>query len=309
MTRSATSDPQALARLSGVRKRYGATLALDGVDFYLGRGEIVALLGPNGAGKSTALGLLCGRLSADSGSVELLGADPRHWRSRQRLGVMLQEARLPEPLRVGEYLALFASHFPDPRPIAEVLAWCGLEALAARRCDALSGGEQRRLQLALAIVGRPAVLLVDEPTTGLDVEARQRFWALIDGLRREGVAMVLTTHYLEEADALADRIVLLDQGRVRAEGTPAQIKALAAGKRLRFRSALALDEIARLPEIDTVAMEQGVVCAQSQAPEAALRVLLQRDPGLSELEVLPLRLDEAFVALTTRRPATLKEAA
>ena len=298
-----------LAVLRGVRKRYGKTQALDGLDFSIARGEIVALLGPNGAGKSTALGLLCGRLSADEGEVALLGGDPRDWRTRQRLGVMLQEARLPEQLGVREYLQLFASHYPNPRALDEVLALCGLEALAARRYRALSGGEQRRLQFALAIVGRPALLLVDEPTVGLDVEARRLFWALIDSLREEGVAMVLTTHYLEEADALADRIVLLDQGRVRAAGTPAQIKALASGKRLRFRSALPIDQIADLPGIDAAVVEQGVVCARSQAPEAALRILLQRDPDLSELEVLPLRLDEAFVALTTRNPSSLKEAA
>ncbi|MCK7593552.1 ABC transporter ATP-binding protein [Pseudomarimonas salicorniae] len=297
-----------LAELRGASKRYGATMALEGLDFRVGRGEIVALLGPNGAGKTTALGLLNGRLSADSGRVSLLGGDPRDWRVRQRLGVMLQEARLPDQLRVGEYLQLFASHYPEPRPIDEVLALTGLEALVSRRHDALSGGEQRRLQFALAIIGRPALLLVDEPTVGLDIEARQRFWQLIRRLRGEGLAMVLTTHYLDEADALADRIVVIGSGRVLAEGTPAGIKARAAGKRLRFRSALPLAEIAALSGLDAVKMEQGVVEARSHAPEAALRQLLMRDPQLAELEVLPLKLDDAFLVLTADA-ARHKEAA
>ncbi len=298
-----------LAELRCASKRYGATLALDQVDLQIRRGEILALLGPNGAGKSTALGLLCGRLAADSGSVSLLGGDPREWRTRQRLGVMLQEARLPEQLRVAEYLALFASHYPDPRPVAEVLTLTGLERLAARRYDALSGGEQRRLQFALAIIGRPALLLVDEPTVGLDIEARQGFWKLIAELRGEGLAMVLTTHYLEEADALADRIVVLAEGRNLAAGSPAEIKARAAGKRLRFRSSLSREEIAALPGLQDVAIEQGVVSARSHAPERALLALLQRDAQLAELEVLPLKLDDAFLTLTARHEPAHKEAA
>ena len=298
-----------LAELRAARKRYAATVALDGVDLHIRRGEILALLGPNGAGKSTALGLLCGRLSADSGAVSLMGGDPREWRTRQRLGVMLQEARLPEQLRVAEYLRLIASHYPDPRPVPEVLALTGLERLAARRYDALSGGEQRRLQFALAIIGRPALLLVDEPTVGLDIEARQGFWQLIARLRGEGLAMVLTTHYLEEADALADRIVVLAEGRVLAEGTPAEIKARAAGKRLRFRSSLSQEQIAGLPGLTGVTVEQGVVSARSHAPERALRELLQRDAQLTELEVLPLKLDDAFLTLTSRRDPAHKEAA
>jgi ABC-2 type transport system ATP-binding protein len=309
MTASPNDAAFPLAELRDVSKRYGTTVALQNVDLRLAAGEIVALLGPNGAGKTTALGVLNGRLSADSGNVSLLGGDPRDWRTRQRLGVMLQETRLPEQLKVGEYLSLFASHYPDPRPVDEVLALTGLGALARRRYSALSGGEQRRLQCALAIIGRPALLLVDEPTVGLDIEARRGFWRLIAQLRSEGVSMVLTTHYLEEADALADRIVVLAEGRVLAAGTPAEIKARAAGKRLRFSSSLPLDVLAALPGLHDVEVDEGVVKARSSAPESALRELLQRDPGLSDLEVLPLKLDDAFLTLTARRQPAQKEAA
>jgi len=297
-----------LAQLRGVHKHYDKVQALAAVDLEVRSGEILAVLGANGAGKSTALGLLTGRLSADRGQVELLGGDPREPAIRRGIGVMLQEGRLPDTLRVAEHIALFSSYYPNPRPLAETLALAGLEDLRARRYDALSGGQQRRVQFAVAICGRPALLFVDEPTVGLDVEARRNFWNVLRQLRIEGAGIVLTTHYLEEADALADRVVLLAGGRVLAEDTPAGIKARASGKRLRARSRLSLDVLRSWPEVRSASLSEGVSELLSDDAEALLRRWLQADPALSEVEVRALNLEEAFLSLTAPAAAhTIEE--
>ena len=295
-----------LAALHGAVRRYGATTALAGVDLAVQAGEIVAVLGANGAGKTTALGLLTGRLTPDAGSATLFGLDPRDPAARRGVGVMLQETVVPDTLRVAELVRLHSGYYASPRPLAETLALTGLEDLAARPCGALSGGQQRRVQFALAICGRPPLLFVDEPTTGLDVEARRNFWQVLRQLRRDGTAIVLTTHYLEEADALADRIVLMAAGRVLAEDTPAALKAKAAARRLRARTTLPVDTIAAWPETLEVRIDDGLADVASHSPEALLRRWLAADAGLSSLEVRPLSLEDAFLSLT-RSPADVSE--
>ncbi len=292
------SPDRPLAALRGARKRYGALTALDGVDLDVRAGEVLAVLGANGAGKTTALGLLTGRLEPDGGGVELFGADPRDPAVRRGIGVMLQDGGLADTVRVAEHVRLFSSYYPDPRPLAETLALAGIADLARRPYAALSGGQQRRVQFALAICGRPPLLFVDEPTVGLDVESRRNFWAVLRRLRQEGTAIVLTTHYLEEADALADRIVLLAGGRVLAQDTPAGVKARAAGKRVRARSSLPAAELARWPEVARVQADDGRVDVTSPDVEGLLRRWLAADAGLCELEVRPLNLEEAFLSLT-----------
>lgn len=293
-----TSPARPLAALRGARKRYGALTALDGVDLDVHAGQVLAVLGANGAGKTTALGLLTGRLEPDEGAVELFGADPRDPAVRRGIGVMLQDGGLADTVRVAEHIRLFSSYYPDPRPLAETLALAGIGDLARRPYAALSGGQQRRVQFALAICGRPPLLFVDEPTVGLDVESRRNFWAVLRRLRQEGAAIVLTTHYLEEADALADRIVLLAEGRVLAQDTPAGLKARAAGKRVRARSSLPAAELARWPEVARVQADDGRVDVTSPDVEGLLRRWLAADAALSELEVRPLNLEEAFLSLT-----------
>lgn len=296
--------PGPLAELRGAGKRYGAVHALDSVDLEVRPGEVLAVLGPNGAGKSTALGLLTGRIGADAGRVSLFGADPRRPETRRNIGVMLQEARLPDTLRVHEHIALHSSYYGAPRPVAESLDLAGLTALARRRYGALSGGEQRRVQFALALCGRPGLMFVDEPTTGLDVEARRNFWQVIRRLRDEGVAIVLTTHYLEEADALADRVVLLAGGRVRAEGSPAQLKRQAAGSSVSARSGLSPEVVAAWPEATAVRPDEGRLQVRTAQPEQLLRRWLSADPSLAELQVQTLSLEDAFLDLT-RAPAAV----
>lgn len=291
------SNHPVLARLTGVRHRYGAFDALAGVSINVNAGEVLALLGPNGAGKTTALGLLTGLLAVQEGQVELCGGDPRNSECRSQLGAMLQEARLPETLRVHELVRNFSAYYPASRPIEETLSLAGLEGLESRRYDALSGGQQRRVQFALAICGRPRVVLVDEPTAGLDVEARRIFWGVLRQLREEGVALVLTTHYLEEADALADRVVVMQKGRVIAEGTPMALKARQGGTRIRCLSSLDSAEVATWPSVRSVQREGAYLVIDSAVPEAVVRELLAHDLALSALEVLPRRLEDAFIDL------------
>jgi len=219
------------AALRAVTKRFGENRALDGVDLEIGVGEVVALLGPNGAGKTTALSLFLGLRRPDSGRAELFGSDPRRAAARQAIGATPQEGGFPLTLRVREIVDLVRAHFPRPAPRQELLERFGLEAVAGRQTGGLSGGERRRLSVALAFAGSPQAVFLDEPTTGLDVESRRAAWREIGRYAADGGTVLLTTHYLEEAEALASRIVLLARGRIVAEGTSAELlaRAQAAG--------------------------------------------------------------------------------
>ena len=286
------------ARLRGVSKRYGGTLALDRVDLSLHAGQVLALLGPNGAGKSTAIGLLLGLLRPDSGSVDLMGGDPRQLASRRRVGLMLQSAGLSDTLRVGELLELTRSYYPEPRSVADCVALAGLDGLLGRRYGALSGGQQRRVQFALALCGRPDLLVLDEPTTGLDIEARLALWKAIREQVAAGCAVLLTTHYLEEAEALADRVAVLRGGRIVAAGSVEEIRAHVARRRVRCRSRLAPDAVAAWPDVVSAVEAGGRLEIVVPTAEALVRRLLTEDPTLSELEIERAGLAEAFVELT-----------
>lgn len=286
------------ARLRGVSKRYGGTLALDRVDLSLPAGQVLALLGPNGAGKSTAIGLLLGLLRPDTGSVDLMGGDPRQLASRRRVGLMLQSAGLSDTLRVGELLELTRSYYPEPRSVADCVALAGLDGLLGRRYGALSGGQQRRVQFALALCGRPDLLVLDEPTTGLDIEARLALWTAIREQVAAGCAVLLTTHYLEEAEALADRVAVLRGGRIIADGSVEEIRAHVSRRRVRCRSRLAPDAIATWPDVVSVVEAGGRLEIVAPTAEALVWRLLSEDPSLSDLEIERAGLAEAFVELT-----------
>ena len=212
------------AQLTSVTKRFGTTTALDEISLTIHPGELVALLGPNGAGKTTAVRLLLGLCIPDSGIARVFGANPRDAANRVRTGAMLQVARVPETLRVREHLDLFSSYYPDPLPLDEVIAAAGLEGIEKKKFGDLSGGQKQRLLFGLAICGNPDFIALDEPTVGLDVEARRALWKQIRAFVDRGKSVLLTTHYLDEADALADRVIVIDHGKVVAEGTPADIK-------------------------------------------------------------------------------------
>jgi ABC-2 type transport system ATP-binding protein len=287
-------DMASVAQLKGVTKTYGKLKVLDGISIDVRAGEVTALLGPNGAGKTTSVGVLTGRLSADSGEALLFGLDPRRPAARARMGVVLQSAGLPDVMTVEELVILQSGYYRRPREVAETLALAGLEDLAKRRAGKLSGGQQRRLHYALAICGRPDLLVLDEPTTGLDHESRRRLWATVRDEADSGTAVLLTTHYLEEADALADRIVVIDGGRIVADDSPAGIKASVAGATIRCRTSLSDPLLAALPGVKRVARSGAAATLLVADGIAAARALLSADPKLADLTISAASLEDAL---------------
>ena len=298
-----------LAQLRGAGKSYGALRALDGIDLQLRRGEVLALLGPNGAGKTTAIGLLLGLVRADAGEVELFGMDPQRIEARRGIGVMLQDAKLPETLRVGELIRLTASYYPAPRGVAESAELAGIADLLDRPYGKLSGGQQRRVQFALALCGRPKLLFLDEPTVGMDIEARQKLWQAIRHLVAEGNGVVLTTHYLEEAEALADRVCVMARGKLISEGSVEALRARIALKRVWCATKLPLAEIAAWPEVAEARSDGERLCLSTEHVELLVRRLLAQDDSLAALEVRAAGLAEAFTELTRDDNLALQEAA
>jgi ABC-2 type transport system ATP-binding protein len=288
----------AVASLEAVSQNYGEVRALRNVNFTVGAGQVVALLGPNGAGKTTAVKLMLGLLQPTSGKVRVFGGDPTTPQNRMRAGAMLQVGRVPETLRVREHIDLFSSYYPRPLPIGEVLAAAGLEKLRDRKFGDLSGGQRQRTLFALAICGDPDLLFLDEPTVGLDVEARRALWEEIRRLVERGKTVLLTTHYLEEADALADRIAVINQGAIIAEGTPAEIKAQTSGKRIRCVTRLSIGDLLQVPGVTDAKQDREAVEIHTGEAELVVRALLARDPSLSGLEITSAGLEDAFLALT-----------
>ena len=287
-----------VARLCGVVKRYGHLTALDGVDLVLQRGELLAVLGPNGAGKSTSIGLLLGLIRPDGGRAELFGMDPQQIDARRRIGVMLQSAMLPPTLRVGELLRLVASYYPNPRPLEESAALAGVADLLKRPYGKLSGGQQRRVQFALALCGRPELVFLDEPTVGMDIDARRKLWSAMRALVAEGCSVVLTTHYLEEAEALAQRVVVVAKGRVVSEGSVDALRGQVPLSRIRCLTDLDAAAVSEWPQVASAEREGARLHINTSAPENVLRRLLDADISLSELEVQRAGLAEAFTELT-----------
>lgn len=287
-----------VASLESVSKNYGDVRALRNVNFSVGAGQVVALLGPNGAGKTTAVKLLLGLIEPDSGKARVFGGNPTNPQNRMRAGAMLQVGKVPETLRVSEHIDLFSSYYSNPLPLEQVLTAAGLQKLRNRKFGDLSGGERQRTLFALAICGDPDLLFLDEPTVGLDVESRRTMWEEIKQLVDRGKSILLTTHYLQEADALADRIAVINQGEIIAEGTPAEIKALNSGKRIRCITQLSLASLLEIPGVSDARQDREVVELQVRQAEPVVRILLARDPSLSGLEISNAGLEEAFLALT-----------
>jgi len=307
-----------VAALANVTKRYGvttaATTALDGLSLSLHAGEVVALLGPNGAGKSTAVRLMLGLAAPTSGTVRIFGGDPRNAEARTRVGAMLQVARITDALKVREHIDLFRSYYPKPLSLAEVVSIAKLEGLEGRPFGKLSGGQKQRVLFALALCGDPDLIFLDEPTVGMDIEARRGLWQQIRSLADRGKTVLLTTHYLEEADALAHRVIVINQGKVVSQGTPAEIKNFSGGRKIKCQTSLPTAFLEGLPGVTSVERHSGrhserqaerkadgsgdFVTVTAQNAEAVVRAMLLNDEHLSGLEIASPALEDAFLALT-----------
>jgi ABC-type multidrug transport system ATPase subunit/peptidoglycan/LPS O-acetylase OafA/YrhL len=293
-----TNGDAPVAELRGIVKRYGTNTALAGIDIQVKRGELLAVLGPNGAGKSTAIALWLGLIEADAGEVTLLGGAPQDVERRRGLGVMMQDVDLPKELRVRELVTLAASYYENPLDVDEALRLAGIEPLANRPYGKLSGGQKRQAQFAVAICGRPRVLFLDEPTVGLDVQAREALWTSVRRLLADGSSIVLTTHYLEEAEALADRIVVITKGRVIASGSVDDMRALVARRQITCESQLPIEDVRGWPGVVEVQRIQDRLSITATDAEGVVRRLLAADSSLRRLEVRQAGLNEAFNELT-----------
>ena len=281
------TGPAPIATFDGVTRRYGRVTAVDGLSLQIGSGETVALLGPNGAGKTTAVELLLGLAHSDAVAAG-------------RVGAMLQDAGLPQGAKVAELIGLVRSLYPDPLSAADALRLADLEQLAGRRVERLSGGQRQRVRLALALAGNPELLILDEPTAALDVDARRTFWDRVRVYVAGGRTVLFATHRLEEADAVAGRVVVIAGGRLLADGTPDQVKAQAAG---RSTISVAADGLSRyllenLPAVETVRQDRGRLTLSTSDPDATIRALLQQAPHVQGLEVTQAGMEEAFRHLT-----------
>jgi len=290
-----------VVELAGARKRFGAVEALKGVDLTIGPGELVALLGPNGAGKTTSISLMLGLRRPTGGHARLFGLDPEDRRARSRCGVMLQESGTTGVLTVSEIVNLFRAYYPSSLPAERAIALAGLSDKANARIGTLSGGERQRLYFALAVCGDPDALFLDEPTVGMDVEGRRAVLASIRALSAAGKTIVLTTHYLQEADQLASRIVVIDRGIVIADAPPREIKARIPSKRVTFSVvALVGDATFQGLPVQSLEVRDHRVGLLSSEPEQVLKALFERGVTIQDLEVTGADLEEAFLSLTGR---------
>ena len=297
----------AMLDVQGLRRRFGSTEAVAGVDLRVAAGETVALLGPNGAGKSTTLAMILGLLPATAGQVTIGGRTPRHAVADGLVGALLQSGAgsgLPSGTRVGELVGFVASLYPAPLAPTAVLRHAGLTSLAGHRLDRLSGGERQRVRFALAICADPRLLILDEPTVGLDVPSRRAFWATVRAFAADGCAVLFATHYLAEAAETAGRVVVLHKGRVAADGTVDEIRRTVAIRTVRFRAPDAGPGALRaLPAVEQVRQDGDVISLDSTDADATVRGLVGSGTPFTDLEVTSAGLEDAFLALTSEEYA------
>jgi ABC-2 type transport system ATP-binding protein len=286
-------------RASGLVKSYGPLRAVRGIDLVVAPGETVALLGPNGAGKTTTIDMVLGLTRPDLGTVSIFGEPPARAVERGRVASMLQTCYLPDHLRVRELVTLIASYYPHPLGVDEVLRLTGAAEFAGRWTNKLSGGQAQRARFAAALVGNPDLFVLDEPTAGIDVEGRRDFWLAVRAVAERGKTVVFATHYLEEADTYADRIVLIARGRVVADGSATEIKAQASSRTVRATlPGVGVDSLRALPGVLSAERHGDAVALSCSDADAAVSALFGAFPGVRDLEVRGRSLDDAFIALT-----------
>lgn len=284
--------------LHNVSKRYGEVQALSGVSLSVEPGEVMAFLGPNGAGKTTAIGIMLGLKTPSGGTVRLFGQNPGSPQVRGRVGVMLQESGVPENLTTEELVRLFGRYYPYTLPVEEVLRRADLLEKRRAFVRQLSGGQRQRLYFALSIVGDPDLIFLDEPTVAMDVEARRAFWEQVQGFAALGKTILFSTHYLEEVDNIASRVVVLHQGQVLRSGTPAEIKSLVAAKTVRLKTELSATAASQYPGVERAERENGHLVVYSNTPEVFLERLFREGHAVTDLTVKDTDLEAAFVRLT-----------
>jgi ABC-2 type transport system ATP-binding protein len=291
------SQHQVIASVYGLTKSFAGTKALDNIDLEIKSGQVFAILGANGAGKTTLINILLGRLNADAGDVSVFGVKAGSLQAKRQAGAMLQVANLTEPLKIKEHIQLFQSYYPHPMDYQKVINYAGLQDMQNRYSKKLSGGEKHRLLFALSICGNSKLLFLDEPSVGMDVQARQGLWQAIRDLRAAGTGIVLTTHYLEEADNLADDIVLIKQGKIIRRGSSNEIKASISHTTIRFNSNAKPDSFEKLPAVVSVQPSGKFIQLHTEDVNQTLLALLSAYPNLQDLTVSSAGLEEAFLQL------------
>jgi ABC-2 type transport system ATP-binding protein len=294
--------------LHGIVKSFrapgGVVHAVRGIDVAIAPGEVVALLGPNGAGKSTTIDILLGLTKPDAGDVFVLGGSPRDAVEGGLIGAMLQTGRLMREVYVRELVAMIASLYPGAMTVDEVIELTGIAGIADRRTEKLSGGQTQRVRLACALVGNPELLVLDEPTSGMDVESRREFWASMRAFAARGKTVLFATHYLEEADAYADRVILIARGRIVADGPITEIRGRVGGRTIRATLPGAdPDELAALPGVVAVERHGEAAVLSCSDSDAAIRALLAAHPAARDIEITSAGLEDAFLELTADEPA------
>ncbi|MFD0672902.1 ABC transporter ATP-binding protein [Cohnella sp. GCM10027633] len=295
----------AAIELERVTKIYKGKKAVDDLSLKVEKGTVFALLGPNGAGKTTTISMILGMRQPTSGRVKLLGGDPKDIRVRDRIGAMLQDVSVIDSLKVAETINLFRSYYAKPQSLEQLLRISGLEKERDKMATALSGGQQRRLGFALAAAGDPEVIFLDEPTVGMDVTSRQTFWDTIRTMADRGRTVVLTTHYLEEADSLADRVVVINEGRIVADGTPSQIKAETTGRVISFTAGASVttELLSALPGVTNVEWNGRRAKLHSGDTDRLIALLIERRFDMRDIEIQSGGLEDAFQALVQQKGA------
>ncbi len=292
-----TQKTQTVATISNVGKSFGDKQVLSGINMQLHQSEILSVLGPNGAGKTTLINTMLGRLSLDAGEISLFGHPPGSMLVKRQTGAMLQVAGLPDMSTVKEHIELFQSYYAEPMSYQQVMDYSGLKEIENQYSKTLSGGQKQRLLFALAICGNPKLLFLDEPTVGMDITARKSLWKAIENLKANGTSILLTTHYLEEADRLSDRIVMLSRGKVVREGTPAQIKSQINTKKIRFLSKVNISELVAIKHVEKATQlhaENNYFELESTNAEEALKELFKHEIAISDLTIVGAALEDAF---------------
>ncbi|WP_395344835.1 ABC transporter ATP-binding protein [Ningiella sp. W23] len=285
-------------KAQNLKKSYGEVHAIQDICFAINRGGVVAVLGQNGAGKTSLIKCALGLEKVSSGQLVTMGHKPGSMAAKQQIGVILQDTDLPDTLTVEEQIELFASYYPTPLSVEETISICELREFAHKRYKQLSGGQKRRVQFALAIVGDPQLIFLDEPTTGLDIDARRNLWTVIRDFANRGKTVVLTTHYLEEADNLADRIIVLNQGNIVADTTPEKLHRQASGTVIRCQTKLTPPQLNNLPEVSEIGRHGRMCEIRSANANVTLLELLKLDPLLKNLSVSEPKLEDIFSQLT-----------